>query len=338
MEQWYYADARRQQQGPVTGEVVAGKFRQGELTADTLVWRDGLAGWEPLSAHSHALGLDAPPAPAVPVEPPAPPTTPVEPAPADYTPVDPSPVEASPVSPATQAPVSVTADAPQPEPAPDTLSPYAAPAAPLYDAGSAVVHGGDIVHAGFWKRVAAYTIDSFIVGIVGGVIGAAIGMVIGLGAASAGDDTLAGASMLLLQVVVNLASIALAATYYAGFHASANRATLGKLAVGIKVVRTDGQKITFLRGVGRYFGAMLSGLILCIGFVMAAFTERKQALHDMLCDTLVVDKWAFTEHPEWQQRNLGTVTIVVLVLLGLMLVVGGLALLALIGILASSFS
>ena len=53
---------------------------------------------------------------------------------------------------------------------------------------------------------------------------------------------------------------------------------------------------------------------------MAAFTERKQGLHDLMCDTLVVDKWAFTSHPERQRDELGTVAVVVLVLGGLLIV------------------
>ena len=95
-------------------------------------------------------------------------------------------------------------------------------------------------------------------------------------------------------------------------HSSDQQATLGKMAIGIKVVRSNGEKITFLRGFGRYFALILNGFTIFIGFVMAAFTDRKRALHDMVCDTLVV-KWAYTEHPEWQRRELGTVTIVVLV-------------------------
>ena len=51
--------------------------------------------------------------------------------------------------------------------------------------------------------------------------------------------------------------------------------------------------------------ASLSYLTLYIGFLMAAFTERKQALHDMVAGTLVVDRWAYTEHPELQRRGLG---------------------------------
>src|SRR3546814_4237002 len=84
------------------------------------------------------------------------------------------------------------------------------------------------------------------------------------------------------------------------------------MASGIKVVRSDGEGCGFWRGFGRYFGMMLSGLILGIGFLMAAFTERKQALHDMICDTVVVDQWAFTAHPDQQREELGTVAWVVL--------------------------
>ena len=211
-------------------------------------------------------------------------------------------------------------------------SPYTAPAASV-DAGAwGVQVGGEVVLAGFWKRVAAYLIDSLIVGVVGAVIGGLLGAVLGVALLS--GDAGAGAAF-LLQAVVQLVSLAITAAYYAGFHASRNQATLGKMAIGIKVVRTDGARISLLRAVGRYFAALLSGLILCIGYLMAAFTERKQGLHDMLCDTLVVDKWAFTEHPEWQRRELGTVTIVVLALGGL-LVVGLLVMMvAMIGVLAS---
>src|SRR3546814_12565973 len=77
---------------------------------------------------------------------------------------------------------------------------------------------------------------------------------------------------------------------------------------------------------------MLSGLILGIGFLMAAFTERKQALHDMICDTVVVDQWAFTAHPDQQREELGTVAWVVLVLGGLLFV--GMVLLAFAGLAA----
>lgn len=66
------------------------------------------------------------------------------------------------------------------------------------------------------------------------------------------------------------------------------------------------------------------GLGVLISGLMVAFTERKQALHDMICDTLVVDKWAFTAFPERQRDELGVVTIVILVLAALM-ILGSLA-------------
>jgi type IV pilus assembly protein PilA len=61
---WYYADASRQQKGPVTAQVIAYLHGRGELHADTLVWHAGLPGWEPLSRHAATLGIAAQPAAA----------------------------------------------------------------------------------------------------------------------------------------------------------------------------------------------------------------------------------------------------------------------------------
>ena len=64
--------------------------------------------------------------------------------------------------------------------------------------------------------------------------------------------------------------------------------TIGKLAVGIKVTDRDGRRLTLLRSIGRYGGELLSMASLSVGYVMAGFTRRRQALHDMLAGTLVV--------------------------------------------------
>jgi uncharacterized RDD family membrane protein YckC len=309
MSQWYYADAQRERHGPVEAGILRGKFRQNELDLSTLVWREGMDQWQPLSAMAEELQLIEKASPGIDLR-------------ADYVAIE---------NGTAATPISL-------QKADETHSPYTAPAS-ISPGDGTVVGGGEVVYAGFWKRVAAYCIDSVIVGMVGGVIAMVIGMVLGLGMAGIGGGSDAmGAGFIMIQLLTNVLSIALAAAYYAGFHASAGKATLGKMAVGIKVVRTDGERISIARGIGRYFAAMLSGLILCIGFVMAAFTERKQGLHDMICDTLVVDKWAFTDHPEWQQRGLGTVTIVILSIFGLLMAVVIVALLAMIGIAASQFS
>jgi uncharacterized RDD family membrane protein YckC len=191
-----------------------------------------------------------------------------------------------------------------------------------------VVGGGAVVYAGFRKRAAAHLIDSLVIGTIGSVIGVIIGGIMGAALGFGGETS--GGALIAIQVVVQLVSLGLTAAYYAGFHASRSMATLGKMAIGIKVVRTDGDQITLARGVGRYFATIISGLTLLIGYIMAGFTEQKRALHDMICDTLVVDKWAFTDHPEWQREELGTVTVVVLVLFGL-LFVGVIAVFAVLG-------
>lgn len=123
------------------------------------------------------------------------------------------------------------------------------------------------LYAGFWRRAAASCVDSLVLIVPAIIISIAAGR----------SDALA----FLLNVVVGCA-------YYAGFHSSSKQATLGKMAFGIKVTDRAGERIGLGRGVGRYFASWLSGIILGIGFLMAAFTQKKQSLHDMLAGTLVV--------------------------------------------------
>jgi type IV pilus assembly protein PilA len=64
--QWYYADAKNQQQGPVEASWIANAFKQGSIAAGTLVWREGLAAWVPLSQIARELGLVVVGTPALP--------------------------------------------------------------------------------------------------------------------------------------------------------------------------------------------------------------------------------------------------------------------------------
>ncbi len=178
--------------------------------------------------------------------------------------------------------------------------------------GSDYVADGEVVYAGFWKRVAAYMIDTVLLMIVFGILGAVFGIT-GTELIT-GEGTGAFAAFYIVE-------IALMALYFGWMHASVNQATLGKLAIGIKVTDDDGQRIGLGRGIGRFFASIISSLVLCIGYVMAGFTDRKRALHDMLASTLVVDRWAFTSQPDRQRHELGTVTIVVLVLSALLMLV-----------------
>jgi uncharacterized RDD family membrane protein YckC len=78
--------------------------------------------------------------------------------------------------------------------------------------------------------------------------------------------------------------------YFAFMESSKNQGTLGKLALGLKVSDLEGNRISFGRATGRFFGKILSGMILYIGYILAGLTEKKQALHDMLAGCLVVKK------------------------------------------------
>lgn len=92
-----------------------------------------------------------------------------------------------------------------------------------------------------------------------------------------------------------------------GGHSGATRQAPGQAS------RPGGAQISFWRGFWRYFAFIFVFVFtLGIGLVIAAFSERKRALHDMMCGTLVVDKWAYSNRPELQTRGLDTVSKVVL--------------------------
>jgi uncharacterized RDD family membrane protein YckC len=71
---------------------------------------------------------------------------------------------------------------------------------------------------------------------------------------------------------------------------SGSQGTLGKMAVGIKVTDLYGNRIGFGKATGRFFGKIISFFILLVGYLMVAFTQKKQGLHDMMAGCLVVNK------------------------------------------------
>lgn len=292
MTAWYYSDAQRNRLGPVAADDLAQLHDNGQLAPEVLVWREGLPDWKPWREVMDEVLGRATPAPA-------PNRATFAVAPGD------APAQAG------GNPYELVDRAP--------ASPYAAPVARV-GGYSAPVHGAEIVYAGFWKRFAAYTIDSFIVGIAGVVVQMVVAGALFGGMAALSTDPSAmfasGAGILGL-LLMYVAPLVLGAVYYGFFHASGNQASLGKMAVGIKVTDDAGGHISFWRGFGRYFGLLLSTIPLGIGVIMAGFTDRKRALHDMMCSTLVVDRWAFTAHPERQRHDLGAVTIVIICLAAL---------------------
>ncbi len=312
MSVWYYAGADRQQQGPLSSEDLARLFHQGSIRLDTLVWREGQAEWQPLRDFSDELSLHQPSSEHF------------------YTVAAPQP----------QAPAANDA-LPVGATAPPDLSPYAPPAAPVYTSAT-VVHDGDVVLAGFWKRLAASIIDGIVM-TVAMLIVLAVGFAVlgGFGAFSGGmqsSDVMTGALGLFFILGVYVIPIILQAIYYTWMHASGSQATLGKMAVGIKVTRGDGTPLAMGRSFGRwaayfFFNLASCGIATVVSAFMVGLTERKQGLHDMVADTLVVDRWAFTAHPERQREELGGVTIAVIAL-GILLGLGYFALLFFAGVMA----
>jgi uncharacterized RDD family membrane protein YckC len=78
--------------------------------------------------------------------------------------------------------------------------------------------------------------------------------------------------------------------YFAIMESSSKQATLGKMVLGIVVTDYEGRRISFGRALGRNLAKIISQVILFIGYLMVAFTEKKQGLHDMIASTLVVVK------------------------------------------------
>jgi uncharacterized RDD family membrane protein YckC len=83
-------------------------------------------------------------------------------------------------------------------------------------------------------------------------------------------------------------SIVISWLYFALMESSKIQGTLGKMLLKIKVTDYDGNRISFARATGRYFGKIISGMIMMIGYIMAGFTEKKQALHDILASCYVI--------------------------------------------------
>jgi uncharacterized RDD family membrane protein YckC len=158
-------------------------------------------------------------------------------------------------------------------------------------------HGGNnMLYAGFWKRTLAYIIDSLILGFVFMIIGLVWIIIQAIGdwvpspaeTSMLTDGPTAIFTMQLLgQTLMNLGASWL---YFAIMESSKCRATVGKLALGIVVVDEFNQKLSFGRASARYWSKIVSSIILWIGFIMAGFTARKQALHDLIARTYVVDK------------------------------------------------
>lgn len=135
------------------------------------------------------------------------------------------------------------------------------------------------IYAGFWRRVSAYLIDYGIVLIGAFILGIIVAFM--MPALASEDDP---GLTLFVVLLIFLYTVMMESSSYQG--------TLGKLALGIKVTDLAGERISFWRATGRFFAEILTSLTFGIGYLMAAFTKRRQTLHDIVASTLVVHKQA----------------------------------------------
>ncbi len=154
-------------------------------------------------------------------------------------------------------------------------------------------------YAGFWLRVAAYIIDriiidipllpvSFIAGVIYGIVEVRYESHPPLGFLN--KDGSLNVSFYIFELCMVLFALVVNWLYFSLQESSSAQATVGKRLLKLKVTDLSGNRIGFGHATGRYFSKILSGFTLGFGFMMAGFTEYKQALHDMLAGTLVVKK------------------------------------------------
>ena len=138
-----------------------------------------------------------------------------------------------------------------------------------------------VEYAGFWRRLAAMLIDSVLILAVAGLP---------LWAALAGGDfpSATPEEQTAMGLVLQLVGAVGAWLYDALMESSSKQATLGKMALGLRVTDLDGNRVGFGKATGRHFGKYISYFILGIGFLMVAWTRQKQGLHDQMAGTLVL--------------------------------------------------
>jgi uncharacterized RDD family membrane protein YckC len=251
---WYYVQQGKQA-GPVTNEQLDEMVRGGSVTADTLVWREGLAEWTP---YSQAKSGAAPGQPGVAAEP---------------------------------GPEAVCAECGKLFPLEETISHgnvrICAACKPVFLQKlreGAAINTGTMHYAGFWIRVAAKLLDGLILGVPFGFV---VGILVVSQFHGHTQPLNAGPTFNLLVVVLEFGFV-LVFWAYQIFFLGKYGATPGKMACKIKVVTGEGEKISYLRATGRMFAEMLSGMICYIGYIMVGFDGQKRGLHDHICNTRVI--------------------------------------------------
>ena len=154
-------------------------------------------------------------------------------------------------------------------------------------------------YAGFWIRFLAYFIDNMVINIIMwilifpilGVLGIQFDAIEEFRELETIDPEIGLALMLSVMPAIITLSLLVSWMYYALLQSSARQATIGKMALNLIVVDINGGRLTFARASLRFFSKIISSAIFMIGYIMASFTEKHQALHDIIANTYVVRKY-----------------------------------------------
>ena len=256
---WYYVNAG-QQAGPVDEAQLDALRISGQIGAETLVWREGMANWQP---YREARPSGTPGATVAGV--------------------------GGATTTAAGVPEAVCAECGRIFPIADTIQfanvRVCAACKPIFmqKLAEGAKIGGGMSYAGVWTRFGAVFLD----GIIMAVVNILIGLIAGLTFVQAAG--VQPSERIIVQLVLLFVQMAIAASYEV-IMIGKYGATLGKMAAKVRVVTAEGGKVSYGRAFGRYFAKILSGALCGIGYLIAAFDEEKRTLHDRICNTRVIMK------------------------------------------------
>lgn len=127
-------------------------------------------------------------------------------------------------------------------------------------------------YAGFWRRFAAFLIDCLFIWLI--------------------------CLLLIIPYFIPPISLIIAIFYHVVFETSSLKATPGKALLQIAVIKSNGNTLSTLDSIIRFAVSFLSSALLCVGYLISLFTEKKQTLHDFVADTVVING-TFSENNFW---------------------------------------
>lgn len=257
---WYYASAGKQI-GPVTDADIDFLVREGVIQPATLVWREGMADWQPWSSVASTRATPA----QIPVEPSA------------------APGMVTCIECRRQVPAVETMRIGEAIVCPDCKDRYVQK---LREGAALPVAADALRYAGFWPRAAAFILDYVIITI--------ITLPLGIWFQFRINRAMQGAQLnweeLLQQLVLSSAWSTFVAVTYGWLFVGRYAATPGKMILKLKVVRADGGRVSYLRSLGRQGGHIVSQIPCMIGYLLPLFDDQKRALHDHICNTRVIHR------------------------------------------------